>query len=151
MNRTLVSFGLLLLAPLLHAKEGLLRNFGSHELSGDGYSVRIELERVAEGALAPRITFREKGKLATAGIGKGSSMPVVPNRWAAEFRPPNELWIYDGKGGLMLYERTTAPNGFKASSSEVVPELHERAPAALKKVISESHSETQNKPNQATQ
>jgi len=78
-------------------------------------------------------------------------MPVVPNRWAAEFRPPNELWIYDGKGGLMLYERTTEPNGFKASSSEVVPELYGRAPAALKKVISESNSEAQNKPNQATQ
>jgi hypothetical protein len=151
MNRTLISFALLLLAPLLHARDVLLRNFGSHESSGDGYSVRVDLERVGESALAPRITFREKGKLATAGIGKGSSIPVVLNRWAAEFRPPNELWIYDGKGGLMLYERTTAPSGFKTSSSEVVPELHGRAPAALKKVISEHHSEIQNKPNQATQ
>ena len=95
----------------------------------------LELKEVAADALAPKITFRQDGREGSTGIGKDSSLAVVPGRWAAQFKPPYELWIFDGTDKLQLYERTTEPKGFKSSSSSIVPSLQERAPDEIKKLM----------------
>lgn len=113
----------------------VMRDYGVYSFSGENYDVVVELTEVTQGELAPKITFREGSKSGSVGIGKKSSITVVPGRWAAQFHPPYELWVYDGVSKLQLYERTLNPDGFKSSSSIVVPELRERAPEELKKLI----------------
>ena len=70
------------------------------------------------------------------GTGKGRPMTVAPNKWAAQFVAPNQLWIFDGLGHVTLYERTIKPSGFKGSGSESVPELLTKAPKELQAIIS---------------
>jgi hypothetical protein len=74
------------------------------------------------------------------GTGKGHPMKLAPGKWAAQFVPPNQLWISDGLGQVHLYERTIDPSGFKASQSSLVPALMIEAPEELRKIISESNT-----------
>lgn len=119
------------------ANDMVMRDYGVYSFKGEDFDVIVELAKVAENGLAPKITFKDGDKeVGSTGIGKGSSLTVIPGHWAAQFRPPYELWIYDGTSKLQLYERTMEPIGFKASSSSVVPELRDRAPEVLKKLTS---------------
>jgi hypothetical protein len=135
-----ILFLLALISPS-SANEMVMRDFGTYHFKADGFDVTVDLKEVASDALAPKIAFRENGKEGSTGIGKDSSLAVVPGRWAAQFSPPYELWIYDGTDKLTLYERTIDPKGFKASSSNVVPQLLARVPAALKQLM---HSKPEN-------
>ena len=125
------------------AKEMVMHDFGTYRFNAGSYDVAVELKKIADDRLAPRITFREDGKEGSTGIGKGSSLAVVPKQWTAQFHPPYELWIFDGTDKIKLYERTTDPRGFKASSSNVVPSLKERAPEELKQLMHSNKNKKQ--------
>ncbi len=150
MKHALQLLAFLVITTTSQGSDFVMRNFGSFDFTGDGYSVRIELAEGDNNGLAPKIIFLENGmKRGVTGIGEGSYFPIVAGRWAVEFRPPHELWVYDGKANLQLYERT--PKGFKSSSSSVISELFTRAPDELKKLIVENTSATKNESNKRVQ
>lgn len=140
MRHALFIFAFLGIVSSSRGDNFVMRDFGMFDHKDDEYSVRIELVEGANNGLAPKFIFNENGRESSTGIGKGHFISVIPKQWAAVFRPPHELWIYDGKGALHLYERTMNPSGFKSSSSTVVPELFSQAPEELKKLIAESVS-----------
>ena len=125
------------------ANEMVMRDFGTYHFKAESFDVTVDLKEAASDALAPKITFGENGKEASTGIGKDNSLAVVTGRWAAQFYPPYELWIFDGTDKLQLYERTVDPKGFKSSSSSVVPSLQERAPAEIRQLMRSSADEKQ--------
>ena len=126
--------------PICEASDMIMRDYGVYSFSGAGFNVVVDLKNVAEGRLAPKITFKEGDLISSTGIGERSSLAVVPGRWIAQFRPPYELWIYDGTSKLQLYERTVEARGFKGTSSSSAPELLDRVPPELKRLMSERHN-----------
>lgn len=139
MYRLLFLLPFFLAASPIHASEEyLMEEFQSYAFSGDGYDVSIELDKVAEDKLAPKITFTEEGWKGTTGIGKDSAYAVIPGKWAVVFVAPYELWVYDGGDKVVLHERTIEPSGFRAVSSLKRPSLLKRAPKGLLDRLSES-------------
>lgn len=116
---------LLACAPC-HAAEPLLREFGTTTDAKSG--TKIELTKIKDDALGVKITFTSAGQESSTGTSV-SGMPVKPGQWAVQFRPPSELWIYDGRSVLHLYEKTDL--GFRAVSSTAVPDLWKKAPQEL--------------------
>ena len=143
MKTTLATIIMIALISVSGASEMVMRKFGTYDFKSEGFDVTIDLSEVAADGLAPKITFRQDGREGSTGIGKGSSLTVVPGRWAAQFNPPYELWIFDGRDKLQLYEQTVEPKGFKSSSSSIVPSLKERAPEEIKKLMQAAAKEKQ--------
>ncbi|MFD0895199.1 hypothetical protein KBB96_00430 [Luteolibacter ambystomatis] len=109
-----------------HAAEPLLRDFGTTTEAKSG--TRIELTKIKDDALGVKVTFVSEGRESTTGTST-SGMPVKPGQWAVQFRPPSEIWVYDGRSVLHLYEKTDL--GFRAVSSTSVPDLWKKAPPEL--------------------
>ena len=109
-----------------------MRSYEQFSHTGEAFDVLINIEEPSKGELAATIEFRKGKRAGTTGFGGGASIPVFEG-WAVQFLDPNELWIYDGKALFILHERTAT--GFKASSSDKVPELKKRAPKALSRQV----------------
>lgn len=133
MKRAIVTVALICCALVCYGQEKLIRHFGSVDLKQ--FRVTIDLGSKEPSGLTVRLKFQDAGE---TGTGADSSIPIVPGKWAAQFVAPNELWIYDGASTVLLYERTISPEGFKASSSAVVPRLLGRAPIELRAIMKES-------------
>jgi hypothetical protein len=130
----------LVASPMLPCAGGeLIRDFGSYSFKDEDREVVVSLQPKGDSGLAVKVTAPTKWGSGSIGTGKDSPIAIAAQRWAAEFRPPHELWIYDGQSELHLYERTA--KGFKASSSGVVPSLWQRAPDALRQFMDRSRRE----------
>ncbi|MGC4014154.1 MAG: hypothetical protein QM755_06480 [Luteolibacter sp.] len=108
------------------AASPLIRDFG---MTSDGKSgTKIELTKIKEDALGVKVTFVTDGHESTTGTST-TGLAIKPGQWAVQFRPPSEVWIYDGRSVLHLYEKTDL--GFRAVSSTAVPEIWKKAPPEL--------------------
>ncbi len=127
---TLLAVGL----PNIHAQ--LITESGTHSFSEQSVTVAITGDEPNKQNFT--MSFDLPSFKGQTGTGKGHPMKLAPGKWAAQFAPPNQLWIFDGLGQVHLYERTIEPSGFKASQSSVVPSLLVEAPEELREIISES-------------
>jgi len=138
--------GLALLSLLsLHGDNMVMRSFGSHPFKASTYDVTVDLAQVDRTSMTARITFRNSDSSVTLGTGKGESIPIAPGRWAAQFQPPFALWLFDGRDGIMLYEKTANPTGYRSTSSRAAPSLRDRAPGKLKAIIGAIESDSTRK------
>jgi hypothetical protein len=130
MKTTLVCLLLALSAAWIMAEESLITTFGNHSYAEHG--VVVEATDSGDASVIIKLRFDLPGFKGAVGTGKNAPMKMLPGKWAMQFVPPNELWIYDGLGRLRLMERTITPSGFKTSSSDAVPELLIRVPEKLR-------------------
>ena len=133
--KTILLYTTLLLIFAPHTiRAQLIESAGKHPFPEE--SVVIEIAGTSTDELNFTMKFELPSFKGQTGTGKGSPIKVAPNKWAAQFVAPNQLWIFDGLGHVTLYERTIEPSGFKGSGSKVVPELLTKAPKELQAIIS---------------
>ncbi|MGJ8671308.1 hypothetical protein [Rubritalea sp.] len=121
-----------LLISSSYAKDELIYQYGTYTYKNTDHSLTLTLSKPEDSKLALKGVF--DGSF-TVGTGQNSPFTVTPNKWFVYFNPPNEIWTFDGVSKLHLYEKTSKPYGLKASSSEVLPNLIEKAPLIVQQAI----------------
>ncbi len=144
MKTILQYLAIFLALGLPHIQAQLITEIGTHSFPEHG--VAIIISGAKEDELNFTMSFELPSFKGQTGTGKGVPMKLAPGKWAAKFVSPNQLWIFDGLGQVHLYERTINPNGFKASSSDLVPALLTKAPKELKTVIVDFNSKAGQEP-----